>query len=266
MRWQPLARVIVEGLVESGQLGDESYNLIRQNINAGNCIDAFRLTFKEMVAQNRSVGWNKVWQDGSLAGWYGPVTTIQTVRAATIELGSDETKCEAFRRWLNDQYHNDSGVDPESVDGFIIDYLNDFRLSCSLIKVDEATTRFLRRLNTDRRDQPIVERWHWSGSNGLAYLTNDARLQVTRETLWARAIETGLHLHDRLTGGVIRFLTGIDPDSLESPVPQNEVDEALIELLTKLDFYRFAHRLVDRVRFRINPGNFPSVALTLWSD
>ena len=264
MRWQPLARRINDKLIATGEVETTQLSDLVDFSSRADGLALFRAWYRIIAVRGAGIGWNKEWQDRDLVGWYGTVTTIKSLDAVALEIEENEARCETFRQWLNSVLnpakHTNREIDAEGSKRLLMQ----FGISSEMIEENGPARRLLQKLNLDQRERPVVERWRWSNSRGLGYLTNNGRIQVSREMVWVRAIESAISVQNKMTDDVRDFLEAIDPEERETLLENNGQDDAFTALIDKLNFYGFAELLDDTVRFRVAPGVFPRLALSLW--
>ncbi len=262
MRWRPLANAVITALTAENALNPREIGELREKIRTGDGVGAFRIAYHIMAGRGRPVGWNKIWNRSDLIGWYGQVRTVEPLRFAALEIEADP-RGEEFRLRLNGIYRGET-PSPSEQTLEEKEWADAFNLSFSSVHLNDATLRLLRRLNLNRRERPAIEHWRWSNGCGIAYLSNGDRIQIRRELVWTRAVEAGLHRVGAMSPGIKGFLASIEPESREAKVLSSDVERPLTRLIRKLELFGFAERLIDGVRFRTPPGNFPRIAVKLW--
>lgn len=249
MRLKPFAIEIISDLHQLGFLETGLYSDIRSSIPSDNPSRIFNRVYFDLHRRGWSVGWNKTWRGGVLLAWYGAIVTSMPMRAAAIE----------FRNFDNPDLDHFALADHGN-SGDTVEFSNRYAEEKA-----GARTNLLRRINLDQREQPFVERWHWSERVGSAVLSDEGRFQVSRELVWSRAIEHGLVRGQGISAVLRKFLQDLDRDEPESSFP-TETDACLLSCLKCLEFYGFAKKMGDRIRFARNPGCFPELALELWKE
>jgi len=262
MRRQPLASEILDRLYNSNLLDTKDFNTIKQWIRDGDEIEAFRKTYKLMVKQGWHIGWNKVWRGNDIIGWYGRIVTVQSLRSATMEVEAEDVKWNDAKHWLCSLDECKPHKNTDKIHGLLATFGLDPRIK----RTDKNRLRVLHRLNLDMHDCPFIERWRWSGGIGTAYLSDEGRFQVTRELVWARAVETGLQTANVLTLPLKTFLERIYKTKREALLPECLDDTGLMACLDRLEFFGLCQKLVDCVLFSVQPGGFPELAVGLWGD
>lgn len=264
MRWQPLARRINDKLIATGEIETTQLSDLVDFSSHADGLALFRAWYRIIAARGAGIGWNKEWQKSELIGWYGSVTTTQSFEAIALEIEDDETGYKTVRSWLNSVFNPGDKHEPavNDEDGKML--LMQFGISTQMIEKNSNARRLLQKLNLDQRELPVVERWRWSKNRGLGYLSNDGRIQVSLEMVWARAVESAISVHNKMTEDLRDFLAAVEPDERETLLENIGQDDAFSALINKLNFYGLAEHLNDRIRFRVSPGDFPKLALSLW--
>ncbi len=264
MRWQPVARRINDKLIETGGIEKTQFSDLVDFSSHADGAALFRAWYRIIASRGAGLGWNKEWQDTDLVGWYGTTTTIQSLDAVALEIESDELLCENLRRWLNSVFNPEKLTSPDNDFEKSKILLVQFGIDSESIEKSAPAKRLLQKLNLHQRERPVIERWHWSQSQGLGYLTNNGRITVSREMVWARAVECALSIHNKMTDNVRDFLEAVDSDERETFLDTDMQGEAFAVLVAKLKFYGLAERLSNCIRFKVKPGDFPKLALSLW--
>ncbi len=259
MKWQSVACEIVSNLETRNALIQSDKDQILNLISDNNSVEAFRTTYGKIIPDWK-IGWNKIWRGNDLIGWYGTTLTIQPIRSVAFEIESASDEGEAVRNWLTRLY-NTLSMDPEDPQNRL---LAEFGFEPGDFDWDKPKLKLLQRLNLDQHDKPAIERWRWSKNNGLAYTTDDGRFQVTRDLVWARAIETGIKSAGGTSKPLREFLLDLDKNVKEIAFSTSINDIGLDACIQILSFYGFVHRMIDRVRFSVSPGDFPLNAIQLW--
>ncbi|MDP8227911.1 MAG: hypothetical protein P9M15_00495 [Candidatus Electryoneaceae bacterium] len=208
-------------------------------LNEGHSVQAFR-SIQQMVGSAISVGWNKLWIGSDLYGWYGSQVTVQPLRTLALEIEADETTWDKCRQLLT---HN--------------------KVNRLLLELGGGGTKLLQRLNLDRREKPFIERWRWSGNTGLAMLSDGGRFQIKRELVWARTIEASLDQNGQLGRSVGELLEHIDH---EKRTIMCKFDGATADFVRIIRWYGLGRHQVDRMSLAVSAGDFPRLALDLWSS
>ncbi len=272
MRWRPLAAAVIEQLNKADALKKNRFAEVSQLIKAGEATRAFRQVHQLMSGAGWPVGWNKIVRGGNIHGWFGPAITVHPLRLAALELEADEDTWTAARQILQALWNGDSASSTDESWRAAISHLAEFGVDPGRMNLDQTGLALLQRLNLDRRDHPFIERWWWSGRMGSALLSDNGRIQVTREMVWARAVEAGLNAGGSLNDSMKDFLTQADPDAVDIIIPDSMnqgysaegADEPLERCLKRLEFYGLSKREIDRALLAVPAGGFPSNALRLW--
>lgn len=235
-----MAQQILERLLSKEELTNrpEVADAVRL-LDEGHSVQAFR-SIQRMVGSEISGGWNKLWIGSDLYGWYGSLITVQPLRTIALEIEADDVVWDECCRLLT---HN--------------------KVNRLLLELGDGGTKLLQRLNLDRREQPFIERWKWSGNTGLAMLSDGGRFQIKRELVWARAIESSLDRYGRLDGSIRELLKHIDHNSKEVVY---EFDDTTTDFVRILAWYGLGRCWVDRMMLAVPAGDFMRVALELWSS
>lgn len=261
MKWQSVAREIVSNLESRNVIDVPSKNQSLELIASNNPEEAFRTVYQNVIPEWK-IGWNKIWRGNDFIGWYGSTLTIQPLRAVAFEIESGSDGGETVRNYLSRLYKN---TDSTNADKIQIDQLAEYGFEPGNTDFDTSKLHLLQRLNLNQHDMPVTERWRWSKNNGLGYTTDDGRFQVTRDLVWARAIEAGIKSANGISNPLRNFLQGLSNDNREVLLEDSCEDDAGLKMcLEKLVFYGFAHLMIRSVRFSGFPGNFPQNAIQLW--
>ena len=263
MKWKPTASAVINGLHSSNLIDHTQSETLISLINDGDAVQAFKQLQCIMTAAGWRIGWNRILREGSIIGWYGRIITTQPIRSAAVEIETVTDLWETCRRFLSSLWLQDCA---ESGDEFesSLGYLMEFGVNLLSDRLDPAGLELLRRLNADQREKPLIERWHWQGSTGMALLSDGGRFQVTRELVWARAIEAGIGSDGRLDSQLRIILEGISSDQSFITLPQGKIGKPVSAFIDRLETYRLAKRELDVVSLAVPAGNFPSVALEIW--
>ena len=263
MKWKPTASTVINGLHSSNLIDHSQSETLRSLINDGDAVQAFKLAHSIMVDTGWRVGWNRIFREGSIIGWYGRIITTQSIRSAAVEIETIADIWETCRKFLNSLWLQDSA---ESGDEFesSLGYLMEFGVNLLGNRLDSAGLELLQRLNADQREKPLIERWHWQGSAGMAQLSDGGRFQVRRELVWARAIEAGIDSAGRLDWQLRTILEAVSPNQSFITLPQGEIGKPVSSFIDRLEMYRLGKRELDGILLAVHAGDFPSVALEIW--
>ena len=263
MKWKPTASIVINGLHSSNLIDDTQSETLKSLINDGDSVQAFKLAHGIMVDTGWRVGWNKILREGSIIGWYGWIITTQPIRSAAVEIETVTDLWETCRRFLSSLWLQDRA---ESGDEFesSLGYLMEFGVNLLSSRLDPAGLELLQRLNADQREKPLIERWRWQGSAGMALLSDGGRFQVTRELVWARAIEASIDSDGRLDPQLRTILEDVSPDQSFITLPQGKIGKPVSAFIDRLEMYRLAKRELDGISLAVQAGKFPSVALEIW--
>ncbi len=296
MKASSLAKQIYQRLVDDGMLS--SPHIQSRGGIKGGVLSQYDEIRNSVIKSGNALGWNKLWHGSDLYGWYGTIAPVQPLRAIAFEIEADPLIWRVCRERLTEMelgksgthiichsgldqeptdskelldsrlHGNNDDVDKELLDsGFrqndrIENYQND------KLKIDRllmglgcrnGNLKLLHRLNLDCRDRPFVERWKWSGGNGLAFLSDGGRFQVTRELVWARAMEVTMDSNGQVPDSVMKLLSSIQPEDREIIVPES--DYQIDKLISYLELYGFGKRLSDKVGLRSVVGQFVNVKM-----
>ncbi|MBM3328362.1 MAG: hypothetical protein FJY67_02680 [Calditrichaeota bacterium] len=258
MKWQALARQILERSLSGGLLSSVKVERIREAIVTSDGINTYRL-MRDAHPADRT--WNKVWSGAQRYGWYGPVVTTSSLRLAALTFADDAIR-ETTRHLLNCLAQGTlSSLETELLRNSLawagIACPADLRPGM----LSKSALALLRRLNLDCRECPIIERWHWAGTMGVGYLSDGGRVYASRELVWAVALETRLNHQGRLPPDIVTFLAGVRPEHRHLPMEPERLGSA-VDVLIRMGL---AQLEVDGLRLAIDAGEFPRLAARLWS-
>jgi hypothetical protein len=220
-----------------------------------------------MVEAEWAVGWNKIIRDGAIYSWHSDQITVYPLRLAVMEIESNDDIYISCRSLLTDLWQDDLKYSIDSASPDIIHNLQELGVNPLLGLLDKYGLALLHRLNIDMRDRPLIERLHWAGGISTVVLSDGGKYQVSRDAIWASAIEAGLKSDGRFDSVLKDFLRKIFPETLELNLPvemDNESQSGMDRFLSRLIFYRAVKLEIDKVVFIIKPGSFPELALKLW--
>ena len=264
MRWKPIASAVIDRLCSSHLIDTSQAVELRSLVNIGEAITAFRQLQELMSKAGWSVGWNKILRGKSLYGWYGSTIAILPLRFVTLEIETDAELWESCSQLLMAFYN---GQEQPSSKGFHPEtsrLIQGLGVNLKGKSLDRLGVELLHRLNLDRRELPLIERIHWSGDACTTILSDGGRLQVTRGSVWARAIESGIGADGRIDPQLGALLTGVDVVQTEITLPQDEISAGTDACLSRLRMYRLAKVEIDRICLSIPLGEFPALALEIW--
>lgn len=181
MRWRVLAQAAEAKLRARGALTPASTRDFVAALNAGDAARAFR-SLHRAAARHALWGWNKFWDDRGVTAWLGSLAVRHPLRCVALELSADSARSHRVRITLAQGRPADS-------DDLILKHLG---LTSEFDPDGGARRILLRRLNLDTREQPLVERWRWSSSAGLALLSDGGRFQISPGAVWLRLAELSL--------------------------------------------------------------------------
>jgi len=203
-----------------------------------------------------------MWQGNSLYGWWGRIVTIEPLRLTTLEIvndddddsdgdadgdGDEKEVIYSIRRLLQFLYNGRSDVHiVNCVDRVHIRPLLEFAVQPTA-PLAPAGLNLLRRLNLDRRECPHIERWHWSGASGIAYLSDGGRLQITRELAWTRALEAAMDETGSLPKELLQTIYSQNNNELDIVFPQT-ASAAFRKMSAKLAFFGLVQIIKDGLR------------------
>jgi len=272
LKYRPIAIEVINRLRSLKYLSSKLYEFLLEATQNGEPFKAFEILHSRMVEAGWTVGWNKVLRNGSIYSWYANQVTVYPLRLAVMEIESDDDIYESCRQSLlnlNNIIH--AGTDSSRFKIKGIQQTDPYAISLGVSPLYDYIDKFgiavLHRLNLDMRDRPIIERWHWTGGVSSIVLSDGGRYQISRDTIWARAIETGIGANGRLDSVMKDFIGGIFPDTKELRLPPemiNSTGKCLARFIERLVVYRVARLEVDMVVFIVEPGKFPELAIKLW--
>lgn len=267
MKWRPIASDVINRLQSLSLIDSKRLSELNGLINSGKPIKAFTVLRRWMAETDWAVGWNKIICKGVIYGWYGHLVTVHPLRLAAVEIESNPVQWEICRQILIDLWQKRKTVSYKKEDVEAIRLLQELGVNPHCGKLDGQGIELMHRLNLDRREMPVIERWRWSGSTGQAFFSDGGRHQVSRDTVWLRSIEAGINSDGNLDPEMRDFLDAIDQSQLETLLPDNRhysMGSKLWKCLTRLELYRLAKRETDRVLFSIKIGEIAATALKLW--
>jgi hypothetical protein len=262
MRWQSVAQEVISNLESRNIIDLPSKNQSLELVSGCNPEEAFRTVYQDVIPEWR-IGWNKIWRGNDLIGWYGSTLTIQPLRAVAFEIESKSDAGDEVRNYLSKLYKTTGSI-YTGVEKVQNSQLAEYGFEPAKTDFNTSKLHLLQRLNLNQRDKPGIERWRWSKNNGLGYTTDDGRFQVTRDLVWARAIETGINSANGMSNPLREFLLGLSNENREALLEDVPDDVGLESCLEKLVFYGFAHLMIGSVRFSGFPGKFPQNAVQIW--
>jgi hypothetical protein len=207
-------------------------------------------------------GWNKFWAGGILHGWWGDFVTEMPIRLAALEIAADRGLKDVLVSGLTDLYQisitqNEANSSATSVTdrrdcftSFAKTHLVGRFAPGGGSKISPAGLALLRRLNLDTRDQPVIERWRWSASAGVAYLSDGGRCTVKPEAVWAAAVECSMDDGGRLPDNILEMLARTDQTTelleLDDSAPAKAMRSAL-------SFYGLGRNWIGGIKLTLSP-------------
>jgi len=264
LKWKTTAYAVISRLCSQQLINNKQSSELLEIINEGNPVNVFKQLQDLMTEAGWQVGWNKVLRDGYILGWYGSVVTSQPIRLAAIEIENDLEIWESTRQYLLDIWNETSKSAQPKCNNSTIRLLKELGVNTLSTKLDSIGTALLHRLNLDKREMPIVERWRWSGQTGQVILSDGGRFQFKQELAIARSIEAGIDTNGKIPSLLRRFLTKLIKDQSDVELTSSETDENVLSYLARLEIYRLVKRETERIGFYLPVGNFPDLALKLW--
>ncbi len=253
MRWQPIAKKVCDGLFQSNCINQKEHIVACELIDRNEAANSFQY----LAAHQKSssiVGWNKAWQGHNQLVWYGSMAFQQPMRLIAMEIESKPESCLRLRSYLNDKYHENCYQADLEIEALLISH--GFRSADS--QITNSQLRLLQRLNADRRERPIIERWRWSKNDGIAYLSDGGQASVTLNFVWSRAIESSVSIDSKYSKIMLDFISNISPKQSALNLPM-EVDSEMMTCLDTLKFYGVGHMLDKTFRMKIPAGEFPEI-------
>ena len=255
MKRQTAAKTVIARLRSREQLTAESAgDFLLQIGSRSDLVEVFRKVQDLVPGSRQDLGWNKFWRDGALWSWFGNTVVSLPLRAAALELEQNESIWSGCRSLLTDlgdgKETHESGGDPicrSKLMGLGLD-LNPGR--------DPDAESLLHRLNLDTREQPLIERWHWSKTTGLATLTDGGRFQIQRDVVLSRALDAGAAANTRDRIAFLGWVGEFEPESKVITIPAGSGSN-IAAAADMLEFYGFGLRLGDRVELAAPVGGFP---------
>ncbi len=242
MKWQTVARCIIDRLSQANNFSPSERDYAQE---LWLCNDAERLFswLRGKAIENENIfGWNKIWSGGNLYSWWGRVVTIEPLRLVALELSAGDD--DLIRNILQSVYNGQAIGFYEQVRE-----LAEFSVELTAPLSAEGLS-LLQRLNLDCRERPFIERWHWAGDNGMAYLSDGGRLQITQTLAWTRALETIIDEKGFIDEDIIQTIIMHQNNSLDIIVPSTQV--YLVEKLgEKLSFFGIGRAFIDGLRLAV---------------
>ncbi len=264
MRWKPIASAVIDRLCSSHLIDTSQAAELRSLVYNGHAITAFQRLQTLMSKAGWSGGWNKILRGKSLYGWYGSTIAIFPLRFIALEIETNAELWESCSQFLTALYNGQEQPSSAGLHPKASRMIQGLGVNLKGKSLDRLGVELLHRLNLDRRELPLIERMHWSGDACTTILSDGGRLQVTRESVWARAIESGIGTDGRIDPQLCTLLTGVNADQTEIVLPPDEMSEGTAACINCLWMYRLAKVEVDRICFSIPMGEFPALALEIW--
>ena len=224
---------------------------------------AFRFLHRHCLSIPYRAGWNKVWCDRTLHGWYGAHTFQLPLRAVALELEAERMTWDAIRATLTSRQGFKAEEMVFTTDEAATDCLSEFGLTAAEFN-STAARLLLQRLNLDTREEPFVERWRWSVNSGLALLSDGGRIQIRPEIAWARALETVVKKTGGFDTNLISLLRGVNPNETTIELQNNNDSTGWKPVGDKLQFYGLGRQIAGQFLLSTAAGEFPRVAAELW--
>ncbi len=194
MNWQEAARAILDRAVKQGIITSDHRSELKGVIGKGNAIQASQylrhlsdLQYCRHLSAVPVPGWNKVWAGNTLIGWWGEIVTEEPIRLVAIELTRYENVGEEIRQFLMARWNDstESVLTPEAKN-----LCRELGLGTESGRLSQPELRFLQRVNLDRHENVIVEKWGWSKQAGVAFLSDGGRETIRPELACSKAIES----------------------------------------------------------------------------
>jgi len=263
-RWKRIAEQVIRRRINSGIVNEGPARESLELVAGGDAVGAFRLLWKIHRTAGRPAGWNKVWTPGGITGWYGPTVTHQPLRAAASEVEADPAFCNELRAYLMACWGVESPELAAEPSPPARNLLRELDIEPGSAGLSGEGLQFLRRLNLDRRELPLIERWRWATSAGLAILSDGARTVGGRDTVWARAIDAELTAAGGLSEPLKEYLRRAEPGAVELFLPNAPPARGPSTFWGRMEFYGYGRLVGDRLVLSVPAGKFPALALKLW--
>lgn len=219
MRWQPVASSVVERLKSLGCLENLERRHFITASNNGDAVDAFHRMNQLMSDRGWRVGWNKILQGNVIRGWYGTMITSQPLRTVAFEISTDDQLLLCCREILNTLHQNKKPDLSEDQQGEAANLLQECGIDVLHAGIDRLGLALLLRLNLNQRELPFAERITWAGKSCLFQFSDGGRIQITRELVWARAIESAIDEDGKVSRQLRHILTQMGMESTEIVLP-----------------------------------------------
>ncbi|MCF7810986.1 hypothetical protein K9N50_08345 [bacterium] len=267
MKYRPIAIDIINRLRSQKYIEGDVYTDLISQIENGRCFETFDLLKSRMVKAGWAVGWNKILCNGVIYSWYSDHVTVIPLRLAVMEIESNDALYNSCRSALTELWRDDLKQSVDSMSSERLRNLQELGVNPLHGSLNKSGMTLLHRLNTDMRDRPLIARMHWAGGVGAVVLSDGGKYQVSRDAVWASAIDAGIRSDGKLDAVLKDSLLKIFPETTELDIAaeqDKELKSRMNRFLSLLTFYRIAKAEIDRIIFIVEPGNFPKLALKLW--
>jgi hypothetical protein len=250
LKWQAAAQEVLSRHYYRSLLTYEIAEQARHLVLLNKGYEAFHLAGEKLTTP----GWNKFWKGQELVGWFGEIATIEPLRLIALEIESESL----YAGWAN----KSEGALSEA----IVRLLSEFIVPPVAYGVSDSRLALLRRINLDRRESPIIERWRWSSGAGTAFLSDGGRIQIKPALVWARAIEAILDEDGRLVTSLGKSLIEADPAQDFLALGDARNDPLLSSLVDHLSFFGFGKYWEGGVKLNFPLGAIPGQIARLFMN
>jgi len=246
---ESIAKQIINHLGNAKLVPEAMIGLLLDLVQAGQTVPAYRLMVGTVQKGGKPYGWNSVWVGNDLYSWFGSVVTSLPLRLAACELSAGDS------RTVLTNYLQMGESFPDNPTGRVLKELGG----------ESGALKLLQRLNLDCRELPHIERWHWSGRNGMAYLSDGNRVQINQEVVWGRAI-TGTITSDGVIPSEVLLFLAVAKSTQEVIIPELMVEPSVVKLIERLAWYGICRRECDGVTLLIPTGEIVANSDGLWGE